>query len=155
MQPPRDAQRHRQWLETYVKGDDVSRALEYFNDDGLSTREAASAYIMLEHLGGRTGNMWTPGGCRTIPILTGVANEVYRISDISQYFGPFVPKRYFHWHFFWVLQGNEGNRQLVVDPAGCPIDYPENKDIKPYFGLLDKAPETHRRFYEMMEDMDN
>ncbi len=151
VETPEDAERNREWVRDIARGADVTQHLRYFNSHNMTPDETTAVIKMLREFGLATGNMWRPGECRKIPNLTGYLNEIRAQTEAAKYFGPLVPKRWDHFHYFLASPSITDGRILIMDPTGVPhID-----SVTPYFGLPEYAPASHRHRYERMKDMDD
>ena len=131
--------------------------LAFFKGDGLSEEERRELRSMLGFLVVHIGENFRPGNCRSIPALTGLANRVCRATSRLGSFRELVPKRYLRNHYFLTMPEVGGDRIIIVDPTGVPEDFskPYDSPITPYFGLREYAPDSHRKVYSAMEDMDD
>ncbi|MEM5793688.1 MAG: hypothetical protein QXS48_04585 [Candidatus Aenigmatarchaeota archaeon] len=123
---------------------------KYFEKSGLKKEERKAVKDFLEKLCKKTGYAWRPGLCRYIPKVIELAKQTLKESCAKNYFYEIVLKNYDDRHFFLLMLSFEG-KKFVVDPTGVPEKertwvFPD--DIKPYFGLIEKAKGFHRVVYQ-------
>jgi|SRR3989338_10064029 len=127
---------------------------KYINTAGMNSSEANLFEVIIE--GAQSfglDNLWYAGNCQ-VPGQTRCFNLA--VGYAKDTFGPAIPKRYIHDHFFWSLPLLRTGEHVILDPTGVPIDFPRTREeIAPYFGLASEAPEPHKRIYARMEDMNN
>ncbi len=146
-------------FENYLDQRRNGRSFEDFTPfittEGLDSREADQFQQFLKSFFDKTKKEWEPGGCRNIPELVEIANQ---IASEQKAFNDskFVAKRFSRGHY-WIQIEQDDGQIIIVDPSGIPKD-PQNYDRKhilPYFGPLDSAPEYAKKIYETAEDMDD
>jgi len=142
------------WCYNHVRGADVTRHLNNFNTKNLSEQEADAVYQLLVRLGEKTGNMWMPECCNATKNLTGFANRIHSQTAARIYFSQLILKRSLYEHFFWTMSSREDGKEVVLDPTGVPrnLANPSIDIIEPYFGLMESAPEGHRKVYSNLVD---
>ena len=125
---------------------------KYICTNGMNPEEAIVFKSLIEELSLYLDKKWYKGNCRYIPAQTGVANKIMSYAS-RNLFDILLPKRYIHNHFFWASALSRTSVPVILDPTGVLIH--DTNEIVPYFGLLSEAPESHKRVYNRMEDMDD
>lgn len=146
-------------FDSYLELRRKNRSFEDFQpfiaSENMPPKIASEFQYFLRLFFNKTKDEWEPGKCRDIPRLAETANQVAATNHIFNG-KSFVPKRFSRGHY-WLEINLDGIGKLIVDPAGVPKD-PKNDDrrqILPYFGPVDDAPEYAKTIYAEAKDMDD
>ncbi len=128
--------------------------LNYFNRQGLDINEIDISIILLKKIYNETNEIWRPCECRTLCLVTEIANKILNNFEANNFFGEIKNKKFGYIHFYWVSKTKK--RDFIIDPTGIPEYNQYGKEvIIPYFGLKDYAKDNHKKVYDKMEDLDS
>jgi len=150
VKPPLEIDKIIEEIVEKSKNESFEKFSKYFEKSGLSKGEEKGIENFLERFCKKTGYIWKPGLCKYIPKILDLAKETLKESCAKKYFYDVVLGNYKEGHFFLLILSFEG-KKFVVDPTGVPEKekawvFPD--DIKPYFGLIEKAKGFHKIVYQ-------
>jgi len=133
------------------------KGLRYFRRfidlNEMNEQEAEGFNKLVSLLYERSKSLWIPRRCRNILGLDSIANGIIKELGI-RCFNEIKMKRFLTEHFFLDSSLKRNGKVLIIDPIGLPLSLANLEICEPYFGLIENAKHSHRRKYNLREELD-